>query len=354
MNFRALMWAVIAICLAGCNSDSLDLEAGFSINNEQVFSTVSSIEEVLAEPNGTDPTYTKTKYPIVLVHGLYGFDQVLGIDYWYRVAEAIELGGGTVYTIPVPKLNTTEVRGEYLLQGLYDLQALTGASKFHLMGHSHGGPTVRYIIDADPDLLASVTTISGLNVYGSGGSDAYVDALTSFFEGPLYQTMLNGLAELIEAVGGNKENHQSYAAGSFRSLSQSGVAEYNQSHNYGLPAGWDDNTYDCVSDGPHSANINGNDIYFYSWSGNSIKTNVLDPIDLLIAYTGARIGSPSDGMVEQCASHFGKIIRSDYDLNHLDVMNWAFALRRATATNPLSIYRMTANTLKQLEIDQGL
>ncbi|VEB43460.1 Lactonizing lipase precursor [Chromobacterium violaceum] len=29
--------------------------------------------------------YTQTRYPIVLVHGLFGFGQVLGVDYFYRV-----------------------------------------------------------------------------------------------------------------------------------------------------------------------------------------------------------------------------------------------------------------------------
>src|SRR5690606_12384350 len=154
-----------------------------------VFTTTSSIDEMLADTsndgigidahNGSDTTYTNTQYPIVLVHGLYGFDQVLGIDYWYRVIEALELGGAKVYTIPVPKLNTTELRGEHLLQGLHDLKAVSGFDKFHLMGHSHGGPTVRYIIEAEPELLASVTTIAGVNVYGSDTTEDFMNSLTS-------------------------------------------------------------------------------------------------------------------------------------------------------------------------------
>ena len=37
--------------------------------------------------------YTQTKYPIVLVHGLFGFDSILGIDYWYRIPENLRADG---------------------------------------------------------------------------------------------------------------------------------------------------------------------------------------------------------------------------------------------------------------------
>ena len=41
-------------------------------------------------------TYTKTRYPIVLVHGLFGFDSLLGVyDYWYGIPSALRSGGAT-------------------------------------------------------------------------------------------------------------------------------------------------------------------------------------------------------------------------------------------------------------------
>lgn len=121
--------------LTACQSESglLDFFGSITINDEVVFTTDSSLDDMKnytgsssfttdadtkldalgvtnTNHNGTDACYTFTKYPVVLVHGLYGFDKVLGVDYWYHVIEAIELGGGEAYTIPVPKLNSTEVR----------------------------------------------------------------------------------------------------------------------------------------------------------------------------------------------------------------------------------------------------
>lgn len=410
---KLLIVSLAALSLTACKTDSglLDFFGSITINNEVVFTTESSLDEmkdytgtssfnvdadtklaalgvINTNHDGTDPCYTFTKYPVVLVHGLYGFDKVLGVDYWYRVIEAIELGGGEAYTIPVPKLNSTEVRGEHLRTQLLALQtSLQGTDivnpecgnvdrtnspvKFHLMGHSHGGPTVRYIIDTNPELLASVTTIGGVNAYGIQDSptvDKFNKALTSFAYGPLLQGMLNGLAELIEFVGGNKENHTSYAVASFESLSKEGIAEFNATHNIGLPANWGDGYADHMNNsfcdpgnpahpGNHGAPFiteAGKDIYLFSWSGTGTGTNVLDPTDILVNYVAESVGTPSDGMVEQCASHFGTVLRADYDLNHLDEINWVMGMRKATATNPLVIYRQTTNRLKQLEIAKGL
>ena len=41
--------------------------------------------------------YTQTKYPIVLGHGMLGFDSILGIDYWYGIPAALRRDGASVY-----------------------------------------------------------------------------------------------------------------------------------------------------------------------------------------------------------------------------------------------------------------
>ena len=44
--------------------------------------------------------YTKTKHPIVLVHGFIGFDNILGIDYFYQVPTDLRKNGATVLGDP--------------------------------------------------------------------------------------------------------------------------------------------------------------------------------------------------------------------------------------------------------------
>ena len=41
--------------------------------------------------------YTETKYPIVLVHGLFGFDNIGPVDYWYGIPSALRSDGAKVY-----------------------------------------------------------------------------------------------------------------------------------------------------------------------------------------------------------------------------------------------------------------
>lgn len=107
--------------------------------------------------------YTQTKYPIVLVHGLFGFDSVGPVDYFYGIASALRSGGADVYVTSVSAANSTEVRGEQLLVQVKQILAATGAAKVNLIGHSHGGPTARYVASVRPDLVASVSSVGGVN-----------------------------------------------------------------------------------------------------------------------------------------------------------------------------------------------
>ena len=93
--------------------------------------------------DSTPSNYTDTRYPVVLVHGMFGFDSIAGVDYWYGVAEDLRKYGADVYTTQVPALDSTIARGEALLPQVQAIAAVHG--KVNLIGHSHGGPTARYI-----------------------------------------------------------------------------------------------------------------------------------------------------------------------------------------------------------------
>jgi len=75
----------------------------------------------------------------------------------------------------VSAANSSEVRGEQLLEQLETLQALYSHSKFNRIGHSHGSYTIRYVASVRPDLVASITAIGGPNT----GSDV-ADVLAGF------------------------------------------------------------------------------------------------------------------------------------------------------------------------------
>ncbi|MGV2488489.1 UNVERIFIED_CONTAM: alpha/beta fold hydrolase, partial [Bacillus mycoides] len=97
----------------------------------------------LGPPAQAQTGHTATRHPIVLVHGLFGCDSVLGVDYFYGIPDALRQSGAKVYVAQVSAANSTEVRGEQLLAQVKNILALSGASKVNLIGHSHGGPTIR-------------------------------------------------------------------------------------------------------------------------------------------------------------------------------------------------------------------
>ena len=73
------------------------------------------------------------------------------MDYFYQVLPDLARNGATVYATQVSPLESTEVRGEQLLQQVDEVLALSGKTKVNLIGHSHGGPTIRYIEAIAPE-----------------------------------------------------------------------------------------------------------------------------------------------------------------------------------------------------------
>ena len=105
--------------------------------------------------------YAQTKYPIVLAHGMTGFDKIGPVDYWYGIPADLRKNGAQVYLTSVSAFNSSEERGEQLLAQVKHILALSGATKVNIIGHSHGNQSARYVAGVRPDLVASVTSVSG-------------------------------------------------------------------------------------------------------------------------------------------------------------------------------------------------
>jgi len=280
-------------------------------------------------------TYTKTRYPIVLVHGLFGFDSLLGVyDYWYGIPSALRSGGATVYAASVSASNDSTVRGEQLIHDLDTLRALHGYTKFNLIGHSQGGPTARYVASVRPDLVASVTSIGSPHT-GSKTADAIGAALPPGSPlRPLVVAAVNAFSTLIGWISGNNDPQNALAA--LTANSSAGAAAFNALHPEGLPV---------TPCGQGAAVVNG--IRYYSVGGTSVLTNVLDASDAAMLATSVFFGSEAnDGLVGRCASHLGVVLRDNYGWNHLDEVNQLFGLRGLFASDPASVIRAQANRLQ--------
>ena len=297
-----------------------------------IASLVAALTSTVSVTATAASTYSQTKYPIVLAHGMFGFKSLLGgaIDYWYQIPSDLQANGAKVYVTQVAALESSTVRGEQLLTQVKNILAITGAAKVNLMGHSHGGHSIRYVAAAIPTKVASVTAI-GSPVKGAPVADLITQ--TGSLSVVAYGA-LNALASVIEMFNGAGSYNQS-AKNSIASLSTSGSAAFNVKYPAGVP------TTAC---GSGAATVN--NIKFYSWGGTSKLTNVLDPTDALLGLTGLVTSQANDGLVTQCSSHLGVVLRDNYSMNHLDEVNLMFGLRHIFATDPKSVYRGHANRLK--------
>jgi triacylglycerol lipase len=84
-----------------------------------------------------EPTYAKTKYPIVMVPAAFAFDNAFGIlDYWHGITDELRDEGADVYVTNLSSLALHETRGEELLTSVEEIMAITGAKKVNLIAHS--------------------------------------------------------------------------------------------------------------------------------------------------------------------------------------------------------------------------
>jgi len=282
-----------------------------------------------------DCTAYKTKNPIVLVHGLSGFDSLLGVDYFYGVKGELQERGAKVYVPNVTSWEDAYDRGEQLIDYLDQLKAITGAQKFNLVGHSLGSPTSRYVAGVRPDLVASVTSVHGANG-GSGFADA-ARGLVPVGGGleALIEGALNLLGNVIDTLAGNPEYTQN-ALDAVTFLTTPGAQEFNALFPAGAP------TSNC---GEGAAVVNG--VRYYSWGGDWTATNALDISDPFLVFTGLTISGQNDGLVGQCQQNWGDVISTDYNLNHLDGVNLVFGLSNVFEVDPVSLYENHARRLKR-------
>lgn len=168
----------------------------------------------------------KTVYPIVFAHGMAGFNNILGYDYWgddYGVFvldpcnELLEVAcNGDIndnqksFIANVTPFQSSEYRGNQLYNQIKSYMASSGASYINIVGHSQGGldlrkaakslqvyygrtvvkfgvsissphrgsPLAKYILDLKPgvtSVLAALATFYGDIVYASG-NDVYAGA----------------------------------------------------------------------------------------------------------------------------------------------------------------------------------
>lgn len=284
-------------------------------------------------------SYAKTKYPIVLTHGIMGFSSVATVEYFYGIAPDLTSNGANVFNAQVSSLDSSYVRGEQLRSQVQIILAITGAPKVNIIGHSQGAMDSRYVAGVIPTKVASVTGVGGVN-QGTPVADAIAQAAGIPVIGSAVAAAGSALVDafftLVDVGSGHYYDQNSLAA--LDQLTTASAVTFNAQFPAGLP------TTAC-GQGVQKAS---NGVSYFSWGGTSPLTNLLDPLDYLFTTTSFIIPGESDGMVPKCSQHLGTVLRDDYAQNHADEVNQVLGLVNVFAASPVTIYRDHANRLKNL------
>ena len=289
-------------------------------------------------------TEAQTKHPIVLVPGIFAFDSIAAIDYWYKIPAALQSQGATVYVPKINAFDSSAKRGEALIAQLDNIRASSAGkiSKFNLMGHSQGGITVRYVMNTRPDLVASVTTMNTPHK-GSPLADLVTGvAPASSLQGVAFTAFANAVGDLVNLLSNNKKSPADVRA-MLAEFNKPGAEANNLRYPVGIP------TTACGA-GAETVSLNGNSVRLYSWSGTAPLTNVLDASDVLFGITRFAFTEANDGVTGKCSSHFGKVLKDNYFMNHLDVTNQVFGAVSLFETNPKTLFQSHASRLKSLSL----
>lgn len=260
---------------------------------------------------GLGGTCRGAPYPIILAHGMAGFDRIGPINYFFNVAADLRARGEMVVEAHVPPFESSAVRASYLARYVDDTLRQSGACKVNLIAHSQGGLDSRYLITS----LGYGSRIGGLVTVstphrGSPVADAALGILPGFTF-----SAINSILRSLWSVTVPPEDPSLHA-----SLVQLSRTNMSQRFN---PQNPDDARVKYYSiAGRSAARIGSTECAGSVW-GNSLRIDLLDPLlavtEPVFAVTGAipLIADPNDGLVTVESARWGKFLGC-VPADHLD------------------------------------
>lgn len=118
-------------------------------------------EKIHLNRSRKDDMICATKYPILLVHGVFFRDRKL-FNYWGRIPAQLQLNGARVHYGNHQSARAIPDSAAELAERIKSLVEKTGCEKLNIIAHSKGGLDCRYAIDklGCGPYVASLTTVS--------------------------------------------------------------------------------------------------------------------------------------------------------------------------------------------------
>ena len=118
-------------------------------------------KKILLDQSRHDERICATKYPILLVHGVFFRDSRL-LNYWGRIPAALKTNGAELYYGDQQSALSVEDSAKELASRIEEIVTRTGCGKLNIIAHSKGGLDSRYAISklGCGKYVASLTTIN--------------------------------------------------------------------------------------------------------------------------------------------------------------------------------------------------
>ncbi|KAJ5355720.1 hypothetical protein N7517_010329 [Penicillium concentricum] len=256
--------------------------------------TTGGIMSLHADPDQVS-NRAAPKYPVVLAHGLLGFDELRlagpylpGVQYWRGIKEALTARGIEVITATVPPSGSIEERAEQLAR---NIEAGARGKDVNIIAHSMGGLDSRYMISCirpEKFKVLSLTTIASPH-RGSSVADYVIDQIGA-----------DRLPQIYYAL-----NRLNVETGAFTQLTRKYMTE----------------TFN-----PNTPDVD--DVRYFSY-GAAVDPSIWSAFRLSHRVL-AEIEGPNDGLVSVSSSRWGGDAGYKGTLmgvSHLDLINWTNRLK---------------------------
>ena len=118
-------------------------------------------KKILLDKSRHDERICATRYPILLVHGVFFRDSRL-LNYWGRIPAALKTNGAELFYGEMQSALSVEDSAKELAARIEEIVTRTGCGKLNIIAHSKGGLDSRYAISklGCGKYVASLTTIN--------------------------------------------------------------------------------------------------------------------------------------------------------------------------------------------------
>ncbi|KAF7874241.1 hypothetical protein EAF04_002913 [Stromatinia cepivora] len=249
--------------------------------------------------------YATPKHPIVLAHGLFGFDEfriagnlLPAVQYWRGITDALRAKGIEVIMTSVPASGSIEERAAVLGE---DIAAKANGKSVNIIAHSMGGLDARFMISRLQPQNVEVLSLTTIATPHRGS--AFADYC---FEESWWHGMIPGLIRKLNEVG--------ISTGAFMQLTRKYM---NEEFNPKTP---DDERVRYFS---YGATCDPK-----LWSAFRKSHGIVRKVE-----------GPNDGLVSVESSRWGTYKGTLVGVSHLDLINWTNRVRWAVG-------ELTGNTRK--------